>query len=370
MATDGTQVTIPGLSASTDMRTTGQNRFVKGSGVRAVTLADSASATLAGVLQDNPNAGEPATVAMLGPVKLVAGGPITAFDKLTSDAQGRAITATGASQWVGAIALENASGAGIVVSAFAVGGGGLGAAQVGGGLNVVPFVSAVSITDRAILVVKPGVAFSLSSLKGYCDAKAGNIAFDAVVASDTAIVTAGTLAIDSAPTKYAVGLSRYMVGGLFVEMAAATAQTFSAAHTVTAAKYGCILVQVSNAGVLSTKVVGSTQAYADAPTALAALPAADAGKLAVGYIAIHAGVADWVANTNDMTNGSGLTTAAFTTTAAVARATGGATAFVGGESVAATLSGTVAGTSSQNLLLLYTSDGTGAVTNGSVSYGL
>jgi hypothetical protein len=93
--------------------------------------------------------------------------------------------------------------------------------------------------------------------------------------------------------------------------AATTALTFSAAHVVTASKFGAILVQITPTGTISTKVVGSPQAYTTAAAALAALPAADAGNVAMGYIAIAAKAATWTANTDDLTNGSDLTTASF-----------------------------------------------------------
>ena len=45
-------------------------------------------------------------------------------------------------------------------------------------------------------------------------------------------------------------------------------------------------VQINDAGTVSTKVPAATQAYDTAPLALAALPSADAGNVAIGYIAI------------------------------------------------------------------------------------
>jgi hypothetical protein len=105
---------------------------------------------------------------------------------------------------------------------------------------------------------------------------------------------------------------KYQISGVDYEKAATDNLTFSAAHAVAANKFGIILVQINAAGAISTKVPGATQNYDDAPTALAALPAADAGKIAIGRIAIAAGGAQWDANTDDMTNGSDLTTATFT----------------------------------------------------------
>jgi hypothetical protein len=103
----------------------------------------------------------------------------------------------------------------------------------------------------------------------------------------------------------------FTLNGVSYTKAATDSLTFTAPHVITAAKFGCILVQINAAGTVSTKVVASPQAYNDAPTALAALPAADAGNIALGYIAIENNAGDWTANTDDMTNASDVTTAAF-----------------------------------------------------------
>jgi hypothetical protein len=125
--------------------------------------------------------------------------------------------------------------------------------------------------------------------------------------------TAALLAIDATATKFKLitNTVTYYVGGTAYTKAPATAILFSAAHVVSASKFGVVLVQVDTAGVVTTKVPLATQAYTTAALALAALPAPDAGNVALGYIAIAAGVGAWTANTSDLTNGSGLTTATF-----------------------------------------------------------
>lgn len=128
----------------------------------------------------------------------------------------------------------------------------------------------------------------------------------------TALLTIGTLAIHSTPEQFKTTTTAlYRIAAAQYSKAAATALTFTAAHTVTASKFGCILVQVNAAGTVSTKVVSATQAHNTAALALAALPAPDAGNVALGYIAIANNAGDWVANTDDLTNGSDLTTATF-----------------------------------------------------------
>jgi hypothetical protein len=127
-----------------------------------------------------------------------------------------------------------------------------------------------------------------------------------------ALLKKGTLVIDATPEKFKTTTTAvYMIGGVVYSKAAATALVFSAAHVISASKFGVILVQVNAAGTISTKVPLATQAYTSAPLALAALPAPDAGNVALGYIAIATGVAAWTGNTDDLTNGSDVTTAAF-----------------------------------------------------------
>lgn len=120
------------------------------------------------------------------------------------------------------------------------------------------------------------------------------------------------LAIHSTPEQFKT--TNRFVGRLNGETfgkAATTALTFTAAHVVASSKFGVILVQITPTGTISTKVPASTQSYTTAALALAALPAADAGNVAVGYIAIAAKAATWTGNTDDLTNGSDVTTASF-----------------------------------------------------------
>lgn len=129
---------------------------------------------------------------------------------------------------------------------------------------------------------------------------------------DNALFAKGTLAIHSTPEEFATTTTAlFRVNGVQYSKSAATALTFTAAHVVTASKFGVVLVQVDAAGTVSTKVPASPQAYNTAALALAALPAPDAGNVALGYIAIANNTGDWTANTDDLTDGSDVTTATF-----------------------------------------------------------
>lgn len=145
------------------------------------------------------------------------------------------------------------------------------------------------------------------------------VAIPVTPALTNALLVKGTLAIDAVAEKFkTTTTAAFLVNGISRLKTAETAIVFSAAHTITASKFGCVLIQINAAGTISTKVGDSPQAYDDAPTALAALPAPDAGNVSLGYIAIENNAGDWVALTDDLTDASDVTTAAFTDATEVA----------------------------------------------------
>lgn len=124
---------------------------------------------------------------------------------------------------------------------------------------------------------------------------------DAFSAATAAVFTDGANPIVfSTPERF------YRIGDGVYYKAAGFAQAFSAAHVITALKWGVILVQIDAAGTISTKVPASPQAYDSFAEALAAKPALTAANIELGYIIINAGAANWDANTDDLTPGSGL----------------------------------------------------------------
>lgn len=136
------------------------------------------------------------------------------------------------------------------------------------------------------------------------------------------LIGKGTLAIDVVPEKFkTTTTATFRINGVTTTKAAATAIAFSAAHVVAATKYGIVLVQVDNAGTVSTKVPAATattpMTYATAALALAALPQPDANKIALGYITLDNSASDgssagaWTGTTDDLTNTSDITAAAF-----------------------------------------------------------
>lgn len=134
----------------------------------------------------------------------------------------------------------------------------------------------------------------------------------------TGPITNPTLAVGSTAEQWKTGTFYYMINGTsYTKATVAAGVAFSAAHAVTAEKYGVVLCFINSAGAVSTKVVSATQAY---DTAAAAHAAADTYQAAqttsdlcyIGRILINAESGnDWNANTDDLTNGSDLTTATY-----------------------------------------------------------
>lgn len=137
-----------------------------------------------------------------------------------------------------------------------------------------------------------------------------------LVSGADALLSIGTLAISGTAEKFKTTTTLYaLVNGVQITKTATDNLTFSAAHVVTANLFGAILLQIDVAGNITTYVGEATQTtamgYASAALAIAALPAAEANKTAIGYIVVNADTANWTANTDDLTDGSDLTTASF-----------------------------------------------------------
>lgn len=138
-----------------------------------------------------------------------------------------------------------------------------------------------------------------------------------LVDDETALLSIGTVLISATAEKFKTTTTMlYNLSGIQYSKSATDNLVFTAAHVVTALKFGIILLQINAAGTVSTKVPAATATtameYATSALALAALPAADADNVAFAYIIINADAGDWTANTDDMTDGSDLTTAVFT----------------------------------------------------------
>lgn len=97
MATSGNQIR-QSFVAGADL-TTKKDTFVTvtGAGERTVATPATAGGKVDGVLLNDPISGIAAAVAVFGRVKVVAGAAIPAGSEISTDAQGRAVAATGTS---------------------------------------------------------------------------------------------------------------------------------------------------------------------------------------------------------------------------------------------------------------------------------
>lgn len=103
------------LLAAADL-TAKQHYFVAVNTDGKIAVAGDGVAAL-GVLQNKPDSGEVADVGTLGVTQVVAGGVVTAGDKVASDASGKAATATTGEYAIG-IALGTTAGDGEKLSVY------------------------------------------------------------------------------------------------------------------------------------------------------------------------------------------------------------------------------------------------------------
>lgn len=109
---------IPGFKLGTQVASaalTERHRFVELTTTGTIAQVDTAGAAAIGVLQDTVAAGDAAEVTITGVSKVVAGAAITSTGPVTSDSQGRAITAA-TGNTVNGIALQTAAAAGEVIA--------------------------------------------------------------------------------------------------------------------------------------------------------------------------------------------------------------------------------------------------------------
>ena len=106
-------------SANADLRLF-QYKFVRATGAGTVSVASNAAGlatTLVGVLQNKPNSGQAATIAVTGESKVVAGAALTVNTWITTNGSGRAAAAASGDNVVGTV-LETAGADGDVVRAM------------------------------------------------------------------------------------------------------------------------------------------------------------------------------------------------------------------------------------------------------------
>lgn len=242
------------------------------------------------------------------------------------------------------------------------------------------FATANSLAARPFFVFKPGYGFRVKRLGLSCRTKAGAAGINARIVRDKGVLSSPGLAISATPEETAIAACSYVIAGVAYNLAADATFPFTAAHVVTALKWGVILYQVDAAGTVTTKVPAATpttaMAYNTEAEAVKAVPAPDALNASLGYLLVNADAGNWVAITDDMTDGSDLTTAEWVngpfgnTVSSVNTAT---LAAVGGGYVEATLSDdfrNLVGDEDAFVVLTLTTDGTGALTDPTAVLGI
>lgn len=139
--------------------------------------------------------------------------------------------------------------------------------------------------------------------------------------ADNGAITTPAMAIGSTAERVANGLFYYRIAAVnYSKAAVAAGSVFSAAHTITASKFGAIKVYIDAAGAISTKINRDTQTDALASaTVLDAINAAnglspEAGTIEIGMVVIENNGSLWTANTDDLTDASDVTKAVFYST--------------------------------------------------------
>jgi len=164
-------------------------------------------------------------------------------------------------------------------------------------------------------------------MEGWTGLTAGDVIYNSLTAGALAdadptdgLMAIGTLLISGTAEKFkTTTTAEFIIDGVPHTKAAADNLVFSAADTInvgaaTGTFWGAWLVQTNAAGTVTTKPAAGLddQVYTTEALAVAALPAADADKAALGYITVNSDTdVDWVANTDDLTDASDCTTADF-----------------------------------------------------------
>lgn len=256
---------------------------------------------------------------------------------------------------------------------------------------LLPFVTAVSLTQRAIAVILPNPATAGGSPQNpmaqaikwvveqasvYARTLAGTVSLQVRRVFADGVFASAVLAIDATAEKFkttnAIG---FMANGIAFTKAATTGLLFSGNYVINGAnKWGAFLVQIASDGTISTKGA-LANAFLTETAAVGALPLPDAGHAILGYISVQAKNATWTANTDDMTPASDCVTAHFisadpnTTSISVLNAN---LVPVAGKEVQAVMAPTFSarlGSPTDVLVVLLTTDGTGALTDAYVRLG-
>lgn len=133
------------------------------------------------------------------------------------------------------------------------------------------------------------------------------------------LLSTPALALDEAEEEdFQVGTFTYVIDGVTYTKTGADGIDFTSAHVCALNKFLAVLVEINVAGTVATRVPlvdgrsqTASQGFDTYTAAVAALPPATPGSLAIGYIVIEADASTWTANTDDMEAGTDVDNATF-----------------------------------------------------------
>lgn len=246
-------------------------------------------------------------------------------------------------------------------------------------LLTIPVATATSNTATPFFLFRPGYYFKFAGLGVGNRAEAGAVTLDARIVRGDGPVSNPNLRTDgSEPEDYESDAFTYAINGVLYQKALVDGGDFTAAHVVTAEKFGVILFQIATNGTISTKVPAATattaMAFESYDEAVRNLPAPDASNAPIGYLVIEADSGNWTANTDSLTDD--LTEATWVNgpltyyagEVPVLSPMSAPVAAVSGAYVEGTVSTTdsdLIGDENDLIVLTFTTDGSGALTAGS-----
>jgi hypothetical protein len=225
--------------------------------------------------------------------------------------------------------------------------------------------------------VVPTTGFVIEEVTAYCAVKAGAISADVGVVRAGGFLTAPSLAMGATKSRLSLGSPVMLVandGRTIINVPATANIAYTAAGTINGAAatgtfFGVVLFQVNAAGTISTKLPATDQVYTSAALARAAAPTPDAGQYQLALLVIGA-----AANTA-VTIGTTLLDAAAVASYVIDVVDGFVSVvdtpvITQGALVVQTLEPLAVRQVLRGAIVTrYTSDGSGAVTNGVVGIG-
>lgn len=248
----------------------------------------------------------------------------------------------------------------------------------------VRLITAVAQTNLIADIAQIGHSFSVEKVTGYCSAEAGAVTAQVGVVRPGSVVGACVLAIGTVKDRFQItGAFLGLVPGtgnggtpIIVSKAAEDGIEFSGNYTVNAAAaaplvWGAFRVQMNAAGTVSTKAVTTNQSFTTEALALASCPAADTDKINLGTITVQTKASQtFTANTTNLDDATAVNATNYNPADGFVSVTSAAVAFAAGTVALPTMVSGVEnrGVSQGGGLLVtrYTSDGTGALTQGVV----